>query len=171
MDYIFVNKLPTHVIIEKYFSYTDDIRGSKNNIAFLSNTCKNVSREIRKLENRQNEYEVGEKVICREYTTTDTSIFNVNFEYKIVYIGDGILTLKNTKTGILQSIGIDKVRSNFIFASCSTCHSAQGNSIDGDLTIFDYNHFLVGNYPEFLWTAITRARDLSKVKFSNTVTM
>lgn len=75
------------------------------------------------------------------------------------------MTLKNIKTGILQSIGIDKVRSNFIFASCSTCHSAQGSSIDGDLTIFDYNNFLVRNYPEWIWTAITRARDLSKVKF------
>ena len=165
MDDIFVNKLPINKIIEKYFSYTDDIRGSKNNIAFLNNTCKNVSNEIRKLENRKDEYEVGEQLICREYTTTETSVFNVNFEYKIVHIGDGILTLKNIKTGILQSIGIDKVRSNFIFASCSTCHSAQGSSIDGDLTIFDYNHFLVRNYPEFIWTAITRARDLSKVKF------
>ena len=165
MDDIFVNKLPINKIIDKYFSYTDDIRGSTNNIAFLNNTCKNVSSEIRKLENRKDEYEVGEQIICREYTTTDTSVFNVNFEYKIVHIGDGILTLKNIKTGILQSIGIDKVRSNFIFASCSTCHSAQGSSIDGDLTIFDYNHPLIRNYREFLWTAITRARDLSKVKF------
>lgn len=52
MHDIFVKKLSLHKIIEKYFSYTDDMRGSKNNIAFLNNTCKNVSSEIRKLENR-----------------------------------------------------------------------------------------------------------------------
>ena len=37
--------------------------------------------------------------------------------------------------------------------------------MDDEITIFDYNHFLVRNYPEWLWTAITRTRDLSKVKF------
>ena len=75
------------------------------------------------------------------------------------------MTLKNTKTNIPQSIQIKKVRDNFIFAHCTTCHSAQGSSIDGDITIFDYNHFDIRNYRELLWTAITRARGLSKVKF------
>ena len=105
-------------------------------------------------------------MICREYTKTPTSVPNVNFKYGIVHIGkDGVMTLKNTKTNIPQSIQIKKVRDNFIFAHCTTCHSAQGSSIDGDITIFDYNHFDIRNYRELLWTAITRARDLSKVKF------
>ena len=56
---IFVNKLPTKTIIEKYFEYTTNISSSKNNIALLNTTCKNVSNEIRKLENRKDEYEVG----------------------------------------------------------------------------------------------------------------
>ena len=73
--------------------------------------------------------------------------------------------MKNVKTEILQSLPVDKIRSNFIFAYCSTCHSAQGSSIDDTITIFDYNHFLVKNYPEWIWTAITRCRDLNKVKF------
>ena len=55
---IFINKLPIKTIIEKYFEYTTDISSSKNNIAFLHTTCKNVSNEIRKLENRKDEYEV-----------------------------------------------------------------------------------------------------------------
>ena len=163
---IFENKLPIMKVIEKYFEYTTDISNSNNNIAFLNTTCKNVSNEIRKLENREDEYEVGEFLTCREYTKTKTSVFNVNFKYKIVHIGsDGIFTLKNVKTEILQSVEVAKIRSNFIFAYCSTCHSAQGSSIDDTITIFDYNHFLVKNYPEWIWTAITRCRDLNKVKF------
>ena len=163
---IFIYKLPIKTIIGKYFTYTTDISGSKNNIAFLNTTCKNVSNEIRKLENRKDEYEVAEFLICREYTTTKTSVFNVSFKYKIVHIGsDGIFTLKNVKTEILLSLPVDKIRSNFIFAYCSTCHSAQGSSIDDTITIFDYNHFLVKNYPEWIWTAITRCRDLNKEKF------
>ena len=137
-DIFFINKLPIKHIIEKYFEYTTDISSSKNNIAFLNTTCKNVSNEIRKLENRKDEYEVGEFLICREYTKTKTSVFNVIFKHKIVHIGsDGIFT----------------------------CHSTQGSSIDDTITIFDYNHFLVKNYPEWIFTAVTRARDLDKVKF------
>eukprot|EP00438_Fugacium_kawagutii_P018169 Skav234138 [mRNA] locus=scaffold1519:11582:14900:- [translate_table: standard] len=163
---IFENKLSTKKIIEKYFSYTDNITASPNNIAFLNDTCKNVSREIRKLENRKNEYEIGEYLICREYTKTPASVFNVNFKYKIVHIGsDGIITLKNVKTEILQSLNIDKVRRNFIFAWCCTAHSMQGQSVDTDITIFDYNHPLVRNYPEWLYTCVTRSRDLNRVKF------
>ena len=56
---IFINTLPIKTIIEQYFEYTTDISSSKNNIAFLNTTCKNVSNEIRKLENRKDEYEVG----------------------------------------------------------------------------------------------------------------
>ena len=43
--------------------------------------------------------------------------------------------------------------------------SLQGASVDTDITIFDYNHFLVGDYPEGIYTCITRARDLNRVKF------
>ena len=75
------------------------------------------------------------------------------------------MTLKNIKTEILQSLHIDKVRKNSIFAHACTAHSMQGQSVDTDITIFDYNHPLVRNYPEWLYTSITRARDLSRVKF------
>ena len=163
---IFENKISTTKLIEQYFRYTENIASSRFNIAYLNNTCKNVSNEIRKLENRKGEYEVGEHLICRQYTKTKTSVFNVNFRYKLFHIGkNGIMTLKNIKTNILQSLEMDKVRKNFIFAHCATCHSAQGSSVDDEITIFDYNHFLVRNYKEWLWTAITRCRDLNKVKF------
>ena len=53
---------------------------------------------------------MGEFLICREYTKTPTSVPNVNFKYGIVHIGkDGVMTLKNTKTNIPQSIQIKKV--------------------------------------------------------------
>ena len=49
------------------------------------------------MENRTSEYELGERLICREYTTFDDHIFNVNFQYDIVKILDGALLLKNVK--------------------------------------------------------------------------
>ena len=41
------NKLPIKKWIEQYFQYTTEISGSKNNIAYLNDTCKNVATEIR----------------------------------------------------------------------------------------------------------------------------
>ena len=60
---------------------------------------------------------------------------------------------------------LTKSGKTFIFAHCTTCHSAQGSSVDDEITLFDCNHFLVRNYKEWLWAAITRCRDLNKVKF------
>ena len=163
---IFVNKKSIDGLVKKYgFRYTDDIASSPFNIAFLNNTCNNVSSKIRDMENRTSEYELGERLICREYSTVDKHVFSVNFQYDVVEILDGALLLKNVKEGKLHPLPLDKARSSFIFASCCTPHSAQGCGVDDEITIFDYNHFLVKKYPEWLWTSITRTRDLSKVKF------
>ena len=121
------------------------------------------------MENRTSEYECGERLICREYTVFDNHILNEKFQYDIVKILDRGLLLKNVKDGKLHPLPLDYARASFIFASCCTAHSAQGCSIDSEITIFDYNHFLVKNYPERLFTALTRCRDLNKVKFLNTV--
>ena len=77
---------------------------------------------------------------------------------------DGALLLKDVKDGKLHPLPLDKGRSALIFASCCTCHSAQGCSVD-EITIFDYNHFLVTTYPQWLWTAISRCWSLNKAIF------
>ena len=41
----------------------------------------------------------------------------------------------------------------------------QGQSVDTDITIFDCNHPLIRDYPEWLYSSVTRARDLNRVKF------
>ena len=79
---------------------------------------------------------MGEVLICREYTTTDTSVFNVNFKYKIVHFDGEVMTLKNVKAEMLQSSHIDRVRKAFIFASACTAHSMQGSSVDTDIAIW-----------------------------------
>jgi hypothetical protein len=73
------------------------------------------------------------------------------------------LGLKELYTNNESTVCLSKIRSNFIFAYCSTCHSLQGSSVDGALTIFDYNHYFASK--RWLWTALTRARDLDQVYF------
>ena len=64
--------------------------------------------------------------------------------------------------GHIQILPVDVLRKHFIFSSCYTCHSVQGPSIDTGIMILDYYyHFNISK--EWLWTAITRAKDLNKV--------
>ena len=69
-DDIFENNVKPKELIERYFKYTKVISQNKNNIAYLNDTCREVSKEIRKAENRNAEYEVGEVMICTEYLKT-----------------------------------------------------------------------------------------------------
>ena len=55
---------------------------------------------------KQHEYEVGEFLICREHTKSQTCVFTVNAEH-IFHIGIDIITLKNVKTNMLQQLEID----------------------------------------------------------------
>ena len=124
-----------------------------------------MSNEIRKLEQRQYEYEKGERLICREDTKVEGKVFNVNFEYEIVVVCDNLLMLKDIKNQVVKGLNKDYIRNNFIFAHCCTAYSTQGASVDTEIAIFDYNHLLVRDYPEWLYTSINRCRDLSKVKY------
>ena len=60
-------------------------------------------------------------------------------------------------------MSIETVHKQFILNYCKTCHSLQGSSIKGKITIFDWN--LWCSTREWLYTAITRATDFKNVSF------
>ena len=145
------------------FKFTKDISKSNKNIAYLNKTCSNVAEKIRKKLNKTSEYEVGEKLICRKWFKVNKDSFYVNFEYTIVNIENNNITIFDQSTETEYVLPIGKIRSNFIFAYCGTCHSYQGSSIDESMTIHDYKYHFVER--KWLWTAITRATDLNNVWF------
>eukprot|EP00438_Fugacium_kawagutii_P000596 Skav236168 [mRNA] locus=scaffold298:273670:276849:+ [translate_table: standard] len=155
--------MPFTEIIEKYFSYTEEIENCDNNIAYTNATCKKVSREIRKMKNIKDEFILGDLMICRNYMKTKHAVFNVNITYEITKINDAIITLKNVKTLDEQTIHISYLRKNFIYANAYTAHSKQGCSIDGDIVIYDWQKWYVSR--QWFYTALTRSRDFNKVKF------
>jgi hypothetical protein len=73
------------------------------------------------------------------------------------------ITILDVSNQSEYTLSISKIRSNFIFSYCVTCHSYQGSSIDESMTIFDYKYHFVDR--KWLWTAITRATDLNNVWF------
>ena len=81
--------------------------------------------------------------------------------YEIIYPWITIANIKTPEKIITLHIVI--LRSHFISAFGYTSHSVQGCFIDDDVTILDWNHHLITC--EWLWTGITRARDLKRVQF------
>ena len=64
------------------------------------------------MENRTSRYELGERLICREYTTVEKHVFNFKFQCDIAKISDKGLLLTNVKDGKLQPVPLDEARSS-----------------------------------------------------------
>jgi hypothetical protein len=102
-------------IVNKYFKLTKDISQSNKNIAYLNKTCSKVAKEIRDKLNKSSEYEVGEKLICREWFKVNKDVFNKNFEYGITSIDNKNITILDVSNQTEYTLSISKIRSNFIF--------------------------------------------------------
>jgi hypothetical protein len=59
----------------------------------MNDTCKEVSKHIRKQLNKTKEYEVGEILTCRAYTKLKVGTFNVNCEYEIIEVTETTVTI------------------------------------------------------------------------------
>ena len=160
------SKLPIQDIIPKYFETTDDIMASEHNIAYTNIRCRNVANEIRNRLNKKDKYEVGEILIARKWIKQPR--VNVNLRYRITNIEQDELGAQIT----LQNIANDEdkfmlfeavVDNNFIYSYCATCHSSQGASVKGSITIHEYNLPIASR--EWVWTSITRCVDFRKVRF------
>ena len=92
----------------------------------------------------------------------------MNTRYKIV-------SMKQDERGLqitLQNFTNEKdkfmlyepiVDANLIYSYCATCHSSQGASVKGSITIHEYNLPIASR--EWLWCAITRCVDFRQVRF------
>jgi hypothetical protein len=110
------------------------------------------------------EFEIGETLICREYFKINIKdAMYVNYEYEIIKISDTIKTLQDIASDKQYEVKIADIRKKFIYSYCSTCHSAQGQTLDQTITIYDWRFPLIS--AEWLWTAITRATSLDNVYF------
>ena len=160
------HKLPFEEIIPKYFETTDDIMASEHNIAYTNIRCRNVANEIRNRLNTKDKYEVGEILIARKWIKQPR--IHVNLRYRMTSIVQDELGAQIT----LQNIANEEdefmlfepiVDANFIYSYCATCHSSQGASVKGSITIHEYDLPIASR--EWLWCAITRCVDFRQVKF------
>ena len=161
---MWLNCIPVTEFVRKYFKTTDDLMASEKNIAYTNIRCKNVSNYIRNNLGKTDKYEVGETLICRKYKKVGNNKFNVNYRFKVVNISGNVVTLENIKSKDRYTTDIYTLDNNFRYDYCTTCHSAQGASIKGRITIHEWEKsYLVSR--EWIWCALTRSTDFNDVMF------
>ena len=158
----FNESLTISQIVNKYFKQVDDIQ-TTNNIAYMNSTCESVSKIVRENAGKTEDYEVGEKLVCRKFVKEGSYKFRVNFEFAIVASDENTVTLKDESLNETVTIKKSTVQKNFVYSYCRTCHSFQGSSIDDKITIFDWRFKFVNR--KWLYTAVTRATELKNVFF------
>ena len=124
-----MNNEPILNVIEKYFGWSDGNEICENNIAYTNKTCREVSSRMRKMKGIEDEYVIGEEVICRKYVKNKGMKFNVNFKFRVSHIVGNIVVLQNVATNEKQNIELKVLRKHFIYAYCYTTHSKQGCSV------------------------------------------
>ena len=163
-DDMWVHKLPLDDFVRKYFKTTDDVTQSFNNIAYTNMRCLYVSNQIRKHIGKKDKYEVGETLISRVYKKFGSKRFNVNYRFRIVSITNNVVILENVKSKEQYTTDMLTLDKHFRYDYCTTCHSAQGASINGKIIIHEWNkkHLVTR---ECIWCALTRSTDFNDVLF------
>ena len=154
---------PIKEVVEGYFKYTDKIEMCENNIAYTNETCKKVANEIRRMKQLGNDYIAGDRVLCKKYLKLKKDKWNANITYEIMRIDE-----ERVEQTMLNKF----LKSHFVYACCYTAHSKQGCSVNDEIIIYDWQRPYCSR--NWIWVAITKCRDLSKVRFSeydaNTIT-
>lgn len=101
-------------IVDKHLAWCDGSEICENNIAYTNKTCREVSGRIRKMKNIEEEYVVGEDVICRKYLKFGGKKFNVNFKLRIIHIDGDNFVLRNVATDERLKIVRWMLRKHFI---------------------------------------------------------
>ena len=161
-----VKKMDVYDWILKHFKFTMDVMTSENNIAYTNMRCQAVSSEVRRRLDKKDKYEVGEMLICRLYRNEDEEgKFNVNIRWLITKVEGNMITIQDIKDKEdVRTVKENIIDKHFRYAYCATCHSRQGQSISGNITIHEWQKsYLVSR--EWIWCSITRARDFNNVYF------
>jgi len=143
------------------------------NICYFNFRAKMVSKHVQGLvlnENPNREavkigsiwYYKGMNLICCKHFQSKKTRVYVNYEYNVTDIKEKTFSIKDVVEGDSITLPISLIDTNFKLPYGLTCHSVQGLSLDGPMTIFDTNTPYVDR--EFVWTAITRARALDNIQ-------
>jgi hypothetical protein len=160
---IFNESIPVIKTVKKYFKLTREATTTTNNIAYRNSTCESVAGAVRKMLKKSSDFEVDEVLVCRKYLKIKGGKCSVNFEYSVKAIKGDTITIVDLNGEKTFDINRELLKKHFIHSYCRTCHSFQGSSIEGKVTVFDWKFFFVNR--KWIYTCATRATELKNVVF------
>ena len=159
----------------------DDLKTVKN-LSYFKNRADHINEHVHEhliqqpsetIEIDGIQYWVGLEIVCKKHFDTKDATFHVNYSYVIDYICEEhnyfiirdededeaykIILKKTNHKGVRKCT----LTEYFKLPYCSTVHSAQGDTIDDKITIFDCNSPYVDR--NYVWTALTRVKRLDDV--------
>jgi hypothetical protein len=183
-----LNENPAAVLrsVAKPIQFLHDVEGTA--ICFKNETADTVNSYLHELATADRtdlievggaSYYIGLELICRKrvenvHFADDSGEFkkrgvlHTNYSYKVLKVTEDALELDDFEHGRVL-VPHSKAQTSLAYAHAFTGHSFQGMSIDGPIAIFDHKfsrtdgEHTTGLTPEWVYTAISRGRDLSKI--------
>lgn len=132
-------------------------------VCYYNRTCHQIAHFV-----LPSKVDIGVQLVNRKRFVTKKKgkVLNINYEYKVVHVGDKHVSLENIHNQeIIEGVPKFHVMSNMHWYKTRTCHSLQGSSLSSKLLIFDFNSKHITK--EFLYVALTRARNISEIYIVN----
>jgi len=149
-------------IIYKHFKTVSRLEDvvSENNVVFTNRCGDYINNFIHSKKSPDRMYFEGLKLIGSHTGETEEGHkIYANYTYLIVRIADDVAHIDNLEE--VFPVKLSELDMYFELPYARTCHSMQGLSVEGEITIFEIDHPYASI--EWLYTAITRTTDLSKV--------
>eukprot|EP00466_Bigelowiella_natans_P019482 jgi/Bigna1/144382/aug1.87_g19090 len=167
---IFDVKTEPFDVLKKHFEVVESMDKVKtlNNVTFCNFRSRSVGKYIHGLQKKPRKkvyvdgicYYAGMEIVCKKYNKKPK--LHVNCAYEIVKVSKKEFVIQDVCDMEEIRIPIELISKHFRLSHASTCHSFQGLSVDGPITVFDTNTCRINR--KWLWTAITRSTDLSQIQ-------
>ena len=142
-----------------YFNF----RGETVN-KYVQNKIIEVPKDAVKIDERDTFcYYKGLDLVCKKFYKIKNIRLYTNYTYILKDITNRKFTVVEPVDEVEIKLDLNLLKKHFKLPYCSTVHSVQGLSIDEEICIFDCNTPYVDR--NFIYTAVTRARELKNVTY------
>lgn len=109
------------------------------------------------------EYICKKKVSCGKHELHVSCVYTlIDYDEKTITIQDPLETEVMIIKRHYGDKKVDRLSKDILsLPYCKTCHSVQGSSVEGNVVLFETNHYCVSK--NWLYVALTRAKDLDRV--------
>ncbi len=147
-----------YLLYTKIVNKLDDVC-SENNVVYTNQCGDYINKSIHAKKSPGRKYFKGLKLIGSHTAETEKGHkIYVNYTYYIDKIRGDTAHINNLEE--VFTVKLSELDLHFKLPYARTCHSMQGLSVEGEITIFEVDHPYVSI--EWLYSAITRTTDLSK---------